>query len=350
MEFYLSDFQASLQKKGEPQDRMEGQSRWKVLGVLGVVCAGIVASMAIHQWARPRGDGRSKSPRCLGDDVFSLFPTGDMEVPSESARSVKGMQAIEGRSFLNATIQCLVGLRAFYSCIYRLKCKPEQRTCRALQQLVRSYDECKNACDPKEFIEKIGLGDAPPHDARKFLVELLTSLENEYEKVGEIFRVKCIQVIECKKCNEYIQIDDLWMVCPAIGMGADDPSIEKGLLGLDTSHKIPMKCSKCHGNDVEVRQQVDGSGACIIFQVNRANEKGEESNDMVRVERRLHMHSGVYRLVGMVCRQYYLKDHFYCHVLRNNTWYIINDEKYREEDGPPERSRNVQVAFYEMEY
>ncbi|EED41941.1 hypothetical protein EBI_27678, partial [Enterocytozoon bieneusi H348] len=116
------------------------------------------------------------------------------------------MQAIEGRSFLNATIQCLVGLRAFYSCIYRLKCKPEQRTCRALQQLVRSYDECKNACDPKEFIEKIGLGDAPPHDAHKFLVELLTSLENEYEKVGEIFRVKCIQVIECKKCNEYIQM------------------------------------------------------------------------------------------------------------------------------------------------
>lgn len=329
---------------------MEGRSRWKVLGVLGVVCAGIVASMAIRQWARPRGDGRSKSPGCLGDDVFSLFPTGDMEVPSESARSVKGMQAIEGRSFLNATIQCLVGLRAFYSCIYRLKCKPEQRTCRALQQLVRSYDECKNACDPKEFIEKIGLGDAPPHDAHKFLVELLTSLENEYEKVGEIFRVKCIQVIECKKCNEYIQMDDLWMVCPAIGMGAGDPSIEKGLLGLDTSHRIPMKCSKCHGNDVEVRRQVDGSGACIIFQVNHANKKGEESNDMVRVERRLHMHSGVYRLVGMVCRQYYLKEHFYCHVLRNNTWYIINDEKYREEDGPPERSRNVQMAFYEMEY
>ncbi|EED41532.1 hypothetical protein EBI_27059 [Enterocytozoon bieneusi H348] len=145
-------------------------------------------------------------------------------------------------------------------------------------------------------------------------------------------------------------MDDLWMVCPAIGMGAGDPSIEKGLLGLDTSHRIPMKCSKCHGNDVEVRRQVDGSGACIIFQVNHANKKGEESNDMVRVERRLHMHSGVYRLVGMVCRQYYLKEHFYCHVLRNNTWYIINDEKYREEDGPPERSRNVQMAFYEMEY
>lgn len=325
---------------------MEGRSRWKVLGVLGVMCAGIIASIAIHWWARSRRDDSSKNPGCLEDDIFLLFPTEDMEIPSENARGVKGMKARRGKSFLNATIQCLMGLRGFHSCIYRLRCKPDQRTCKALQQLIRSYDECKNTCDPKEFIEKIGLGDVTFCDARKFLVKLLTSLENECEKVGEIFRVKCVQTIECKKCNEYIQMDDLWMVCPVIRMVTSDPSIEKGLLGLDTSHGYPIECSKCHGNNVEIRQQVDGSGTCIIFRVNHVNEKGEKSDDMVQIERRLHMNSGVYRLVGMVCRKY----HFYCYVLRNKIWYMINDEECREEDGPPERSRNVQMVFYEMEY
>lgn len=194
-------------------------------------------------------------------------------------------------------------------------------------------------------------------DSLEYLAYVLNKISEDCPLVGEYFKGKQIQKIECVKCKSVSESEDCFNTLgipfprntqtrcsPIFAHFFSDETSGISLKDLFSQYFLCekrsfMHCSRCC-RDCEqiITEYVQHSGDYLITYLKRYTGSFWNPKISTTVElpqyfpaRLLNLdESSNYRLLGLIEHSSYLvTGHYTCYVLKNNSWYYINDTKVK---------------------